>query len=398
MGPLLVAFALAGVLVGGVDELPPGGTFTDDNGSVHESSIEALVAEGITAGCNPPLATHYCPDDAVSRGQMAAFLRRATTLPIALEDYFVDDTGSIFEADINAIRLDGITLGCNPPINDAYCPDRSISRAELATMLVRAFDYTPSTDDPFADDDGSIHEGAINAIAAAGVTFGCNPPSNDLFCPNQAVSREQMASFLVRALDLDPIVPPPQLPEPGAESCIVAADAPTGTLGIVTGETEIVGPGTVWDVRFEIEVDLGVDGPCFAAEALRILNDPRGWGADGDHTFRQVDGDSYDIRLILASPDKTDALCYPVPTGGIYSCRNGNLVVLNFWRWEDGADPFDGDTTTYRQYLVNHEVGHRLGHDHAGCPGSGLPAPVMMQQTKFTDPCYPNGWPLSSER
>jgi hypothetical protein len=398
VGHLVAAIALIAALQGGEADLPPGGTFTDDNGSVHESSIEALVAAGITSGCNPPFTTRYCPDDVVTRGQMAAFLRRAGDIPFTTADHFTDDAGSRFEEDINAISEAGITRGCNPPENDAYCPDRAISRAEFATMLVRTFGYEPSPDDPFVDDEESIHEEAINAIAAVGVTLGCNPPDNDHFCPDEPVSRAQMASFLVRALGLDPIVPPPPPPEPGSESCIVGADAPTGALDIVSGETDVVGPGTVWDVRFEVEVDLGVDGACFASEALRILNDPRSWGADGDHTFRQVDGSAYDVRLILASPAKTDALCYPVPTGGIYSCRNGNLVVLNFWRWENGADPFAGDMTTYRQYLVNHEVGHRLGHGHVGCPGSGLPAPVMMQQTKYTAPCYPNGWPLPYER
>ena len=397
LAQLVVVTSLLVALLGG-DALPPGGTFVDDNGSVHEPSIEALVAAGITTGCNPPFTSLYCPDDPVSRGQMAAFLRRAKDLPEAAADHFVDDAGNIFEADINAIFEDGITKGCNPPDNDAYCPGRSISRAEFATMLVRAFGYAASDDNRFVDDEGSVHEENINAIAAVGVTLGCNPPANDRFCPDEPVSRAQMASFLVRALGLEPIVPPPPPPEPGSVSCIVGADSPTGALDIVNGETGVVGPGTVWDVRFEVEVDLGVDGACFAAEALRILNDPRSWGADGDHTFRQVDDGTYDFRLILASPAKTDALCYPVPTGGIYSCRNGNLVVLNFWRWENGASPFGGDLTTYRQYLVNHEVGHRLGHGHASCPGGGQPAPVMMQQTKYTAPCYPNGWPLASER
>lgn len=396
MGYVALALALLFTMLG-VDDLPPGGTFFDDNGSVHEPSIEALVAAGMTSGCNPPWSTRYCPNDPVTRGQMAAFLRRANKLPLTVDDFFTDDADSIFEDDINAIRAVDITRGCNPPLNDNYCPERGISRAEFATMLTRAYDYAAVEEDFFGDDAGSIHESAINAIAAEMVTFGCNPPANTDYCPDQPVSRGQMASFLVRALDLDPIVPPPPLPEPGEESCIVGEDAPTGSLAIVDGTTDVVGPGTVWDARIEIEVDLGVDGVCFANEVLRILNDPRGWGAEGGVTFRRIDGGSYDFRLILASPSKTDALCAPVPTGGIFSCRNGDRVVLNFWRWENGADPFDGDMTTYRQYLVNHEVGHALGHGHVGCPAAGEPAPVMMQQTKYTDPCVPNGWPRADE-
>ncbi len=198
----LLAFALLAPLL-------PGGTFIDDNDSVHEASIEAIAASGITVGCNPPLNDRFCPNQSVSRSQMAAFLNRALALPAATDDYFSDDDGSIFEDDINRVAAAGITLGCNPPLNDRFCPVRSISRAEMATMLARAFDYPASNVDWFGDDDASVHEAAINSIADAGVTLGCNPPDNTSFCPTEPVTRAQMASFLVRALGLDPITPPP---------------------------------------------------------------------------------------------------------------------------------------------------------------------------------------------
>ena len=177
----------------------PGGTFIDDNESVHEASIEAIADAEITRGCNPPANDRFCPNDSVTREQMAAFLTRALKLPSATKDYFADDDGSIFEADINAVAAAGITVGCNPPENTSYCPGRSISRAEMATMLTRAFDYPADKTDWFADDDGLVHEASINSIAAAGVTLGCNPPVNSAFCPADPVTRGQMASFLVRA-------------------------------------------------------------------------------------------------------------------------------------------------------------------------------------------------------
>jgi glucose/arabinose dehydrogenase len=119
-------------------DLPPGGTFTDDDGNTHEGTIEAISADGITKGCNPPFNDRYCPEDAVSRGEMAAFLRRALELPASSTDRFDDDNGSTFEADINAIAAAGITKGCNPPANTEYCADEPVSRDEMASFLARA--------------------------------------------------------------------------------------------------------------------------------------------------------------------------------------------------------------------------------------------------------------------
>ncbi|MFP3881786.1 MAG: VanW family protein [Actinomycetota bacterium] len=203
-------------LLGGIasaQELPPGGTFIDDDGDTHEPSIEAIYAEGITKGCDER-RIRFCPDDPVTRGEMAAFLVRSVGFPSATEDHFVDDDTSIFEGDINRIAEAEITLGCNPPDNTRYCPDRGITRAEMATLLVRSFpELIPeSAPDAFGDDDGNVHESDINKIAAAGITVGCNPPENTQFCPRQQVTRAQMATFLLRALGLDPIEPPPQKP------------------------------------------------------------------------------------------------------------------------------------------------------------------------------------------
>jgi hypothetical protein len=203
--------ATIGLVMATLVVLPPGGTFVDDDGSVHEGSIEAVAAADVTKGCNPPLNSRYCPDDAVTRGQMATFLSRALDLDAALEDHFTDDDGHVFESAIDSLATAGITLGCNPPANDRFCPDREMTRGEMAAMLVRAFHYPAVDGDRFVDDDNSVFEGAIDRLAAAGITRGCNPPGNDQFCPGAAVTRAQMASFLTRSLDLDPITPPDRL-------------------------------------------------------------------------------------------------------------------------------------------------------------------------------------------
>jgi len=210
--PAGLVFAVVFVLLSigaALADLPPDGTFTDDNLNIHEPDIEAIAAEGITKGCNPPWNTLYCPTGDVSRGQMAAFLNRALALPAATTDYFSDDDGTTFEDDINRLAAAGITRGCNPPANDRYCPSSRVSRGQMAAFLNRAFDYPTASTDSFADDDGSVFEADINAIAEAGVTLGCNPPANTNYCPAGIVRRDQMASFLTRALGLDPILPPP---------------------------------------------------------------------------------------------------------------------------------------------------------------------------------------------
>lgn len=221
--------ALALILFAGV--LPPGGSFLDDDGNQHESAIEAIAAKGITKGCNPPDNDRYCPKSIVYRGTMAAFLDRALNLPTTDVDYFTDDDTSIFEASINRLAAAGITRGCNPPDNTLFCPERAMTRGAMAAMLNRVFRYPSSRADAFTDDDNSVFENDIQAFAAAGITRGCNPPDNDHYCPDRAVTRDTMATFLTRALGLTPIIPPERdAPLPGN---------PDGNYPIPSGGREV---------------------------------------------------------------------------------------------------------------------------------------------------------------
>jgi hypothetical protein len=132
---------------------------------------------------------------------MAAFLVRGLGLTDSLDDLFTDDESSIFEADIEKLAAAGVTRGCNPPLNDRFCPDESVTRGQMAAFLVRALGYTAGVgSDQFSDDDGSIFEADVERLAEAGVTKGCNPPTNDRFCPDAPVTRAQMAAFLHRAI------------------------------------------------------------------------------------------------------------------------------------------------------------------------------------------------------
>ncbi|KAA3638938.1 MAG: S-layer homology domain-containing protein, partial [Armatimonadetes bacterium] len=116
------------------------------------------------------------------------------------EDFFTDDDDSVFEGDINRLAAAGITKGCNPPKNDLFCVDGNVTRGQMAAFLVRAYGYTAGAgDNLFDDDDDSIFEMDIDRLGTSGVTRGCNPPENNLYCPDSLVTREQMAAFLFRA-------------------------------------------------------------------------------------------------------------------------------------------------------------------------------------------------------
>lgn len=183
---------------------PYTGIFRDDDSSVHQWDIEAIAETSITKGCNPPLNDEFCPGRTITRGELAAFIRRALELPGASADTYVDDDESVFEDDIESLVGAGIVLSCNEA-GDRFCPDMPVTREVMARFLVKAFPIPTSDIDAFSDDGDSRFEDDINAIAAVGVTKGCNPPTNDMFCPNRAVPRQEMASFMVRALRL--IVP-----------------------------------------------------------------------------------------------------------------------------------------------------------------------------------------------
>ena len=111
-----------------------------------------------------------------------------------------DIEDSTFVLDIIWLADEGITAGCNPPANDEFCPDNNVTRGQMAAFLVR---FLGLTDDgggnKFVDDDGSVFEDDIAKLAAAGITRGCNPPANDRFCPDDNVTRGQMAAFIRRA-------------------------------------------------------------------------------------------------------------------------------------------------------------------------------------------------------
>lgn len=169
---------------------------------------------------------------------------------------------------------------------------------------------------------------------------------------------------------------------------------------VAGGRSPVVGTGdTIVPYTVEVADDLiepaDLDG--FAATVTAILSDPdHGWTASGAVRLQRVDDpERAAIRVLLASPDRVDELCgrASLDTRGMYSCWNGRFAAINADRWFAGVPHVD-DQSLYRTYLVNHEVGHGLGHGHEACPAPGELAPVMQQLSVSDEGCVPNGVPF----
>ncbi len=200
-----------------------------------------------------------------------------------------------------------------------------------------------------------------------------------------------------------PDVVMPLLEVPETEAAVAAEPEPdpdpttfpqraAGTF-TAAAPVDVEAAGSGRDVRYSVEVEDGLDhqGDVVARQVADVLGDRRGWRTQG-WSFTQV-AERPAVRVLLASPETVDALCAPLLTRGEVSCRTGDRVVLNVKRWVLGAESYRDDLQGYRQYLVNHEVGHFLGFGHVGCPAPGTPAPVMLQQTKGLQGCVKNPWP-----
>jgi len=280
--PLMLASCLATLAILSsrpADGVTISGYFTDDNGSTFENDIDAIAQAGITKGCNPPANSLFCPTENVDRGAMAAFIRRALGLPSTTNDYFTDDGTSIFEEDINALAAAGIAKGCNPPDNTRYCPTRAVDRGAMAAFLKRALNLPIPPTDFFTDDESSTFEADINAVAAAGITKGCNPPSNTRYCPTRDVSRGEMAAFLRRALGLPPVIL--EIPAGGhpamacvksGERCTLTVDLSAGRLyRIQEGIFQVQPPSAGEQAQFQAgdtEVTITIDGSDIAMTEL----------------------------------------------------------------------------------------------------------------------------------
>jgi hypothetical protein len=233
---------------------------------------------------------------------------------------------------------------------------------------------------------------ALVTVAALGLLAATSGPSGS----------ESSVEADPPATSIDPEAAADIGPEPKGVSAPVpsisapAPQVPVGPVGefhTVAAGGAVVGTGPLRTYHVEVEAATGVDPEAFGAAVGAILADPRSWIGDGSVSFQRVPSGG-SITVTLATPGTTDEICLPLNTAGIFSCREGDRVVINLNRWLQGTTDWDGSLDDYRAMVINHEVGHALGHGHQGCPGPGQLAPVMMQQTKGLDGCVGNPWPF----
>jgi ssRNA-specific RNase YbeY (16S rRNA maturation enzyme) len=173
-----------------------------------------------------------------------------------------------------------------------------------------------------------------------------------------------------------------------------SADNPDDESMLIEVESENSRNSEALNYGIKIESNINIDSDCISKLLNIVLNHENGWTKITGKSFNHTNIENSDYVYIFASPETTDELCFPLETNGIYSCRNESEIVINNFRWRNGASDFLNDMETYRLYLINHETGHILGWGHRGCPKEGAIAPLMMQQSKGTDGCIPYGWPV----
>ena len=312
----------------------PGDWFGDDDGSVHEPGLNALAARGYLArtecgdlGLPRP---SICPRQPLKRWELAVWLGRALSdgdPGATATGRFADvDAGQWWASHVERFADLGITVGCaQEPLR--YCPDRPVTRAAMATFLSRAFGLRGAAPAGFADTAGSVHEDAIDALAAAGITAGCE--SEPLrFCPSRPVTRAEMATLLARALGLVPAGPAAVSPPP---TWIFAGDIPEEHQTVLRDEMEAV--RAFFSDRFGVE-----------ATGFTVL-------AGTDHESLSA------IYRDAVGRDVTDI--YSEWRGDVYgwvtnSTTGGSIVTLVY-----GGIPNDDRLDTLR-HIVVHEYFHVL--------------------------------------
>ena len=244
---------------------------------------------------------------------------------------------------------------------------------------------------------GGTKHGAATAHGSTGGGAGVGPPT-------------AVASIALKSDQPGPNAQNTALPADALPSGAPYTTQGTGTFRVLPGTGKVVGRVTAATTvrRYDIEVENGITGidlTGFANTVQAVLSDPRSWAGHDGVALQRVSTGHVDIHITLTASMTVRKLCgydVPIETSCFLPAGNAqgvNRVVLNDARWVRGDPAYVGDLASYRIYMINHEDGHALGHEHAHeCLSDGL-APVMMQQTIGLRSavsgalCQANPWP-----
>jgi FG-GAP-like repeat/S-layer homology domain len=237
---------VAAVLLGAVPPVALAeqrGAFVDDDRSRFEPYIETARSEGLVSGCNPPANDQFCPHRTVTRGEMALMLSRSLQYPAATADFFADDDGHPAEAAINALAQAGVTRGCG---EGRFCPDRSLTRGEMSSLIVGAMSWSlPEDTYPYVDLDDSPYGMSTKTLARRGALEPCNQPTGNRLCPDRTVARDEAVFSLTSALEMGPsrLSPPEAAPALGFADAFEALDLWDGRVPSARNRVDLTNSG-----------------------------------------------------------------------------------------------------------------------------------------------------------
>ncbi len=247
----------------------------------------------------------------------------------------------------------------------------------FAAFVVAGFVVTSSRVDESLLDEATSPADTIPAQSTA-----------TLLAPPTSVAQAPVLSSVLPVPVATTAIPPTSVPA-AAEA---VPRSGSGELLVAATAGDRAGTGELIEYSVAVEVETNLDPDEIAQFVEAVLADPRSWIAEGDLAFQRVPQGGL-FTVVIATAETIDTMCVPLRTNSYFSCARNGWVALNLNRWMSATDSWTAELIEYRNYVVNHEIGHYLGRPHVQCPGSGQLAPVMMQQTKGLGNCEPNGWP-----
>ncbi len=341
-----------------------------DPNSVHAPAINALAESGVIAGTECAEG-QICPDEPFLRWTMAVWMIRALDLePSSEPNSFSDiDPGEWWAPYVQRLSEIGVTKGCrtNPA---RYCPNRAVARAEMASFLARAFQLEAATDQPFTDvNTDDTHATNIAALAKSRITAGCKTNPNR-YCPNRTVTNAEMASFLARATKQIPLPEQPTDDTLTAENPLVSDYELEDCTEVFAGRCDLDGVHFCYvipDGWMECENQPSGDS-CLYDDSNPLHF--QGSVASGlqENTVTLLAGSTYRVETCLVDNDAFNGAAaafsfYMVPLDGNHSSftiADEEAVVAGEWESIIVIEPTSDDFSTVRFDMWITPVGHGI--------------------------------------